>query len=180
MSLKNIEFVQCVDNGLLHYKQGMELRLFNENSKAAIHTIIEIVREEYPAAYTRLNKLYGSHPHPQYLVARRFAKCNLSLFDSVSDIDGDGKMHLEFVPCPLRGECLDEGVICRPKPNTSFSDRHLEVIGLIAKGLTDVQVGDRLYISPLTVKVHVKAMLKLSGATNRTALVDYCRAKNLI
>ena len=50
----------------------------------------------------------------------------------------------------------------------TLSEREIEVLRLAADGLTNRQIGDRLYLSPHTVARHiVNARLKL-GAANRT------------
>jgi DNA-binding CsgD family transcriptional regulator len=50
---------------------------------------------------------------------------------------------------------------------SSLSTRELQVLGLVAEGLTNPQIGRRLYISPKTVSVHVSAVLAKIGAANR-------------
>lgn len=174
------EFVQCVDSGQLHYKHGDQLRLFTENSKLIIAEVNVIVKEKYPIAWAALCRQYDKLPKSAYLKSRRFAKCNLSLFDSKMDIDANGVMTLEFVPCPLRGECFDEGIICCPTPNTALSKRQLEVAGLVDKGLSDIEIADILCISVLTVKTHIKNMLKITSTSNRRELARYCRTEKLI
>jgi DNA-binding CsgD family transcriptional regulator len=50
----------------------------------------------------------------------------------------------------------------------SLTPRELQVLELIAEGLTNPQIGQRLFISPKTASVHVSAILAKIGATNRT------------
>lgn len=50
----------------------------------------------------------------------------------------------------------------------SLTSRELQVLALVAEGLTNSQIGARLFISPKTVSVHVSAVLTKTGATNRT------------
>lgn len=52
-----------------------------------------------------------------------------------------------------------------------LTDREREVMGLVALGLSNEEIGQRLYMSPATAKTHVsRAMLKL-GARDRAQLV---------
>lgn len=176
----SIEFLQCVDNGQLLYRNGDKLVLFTKNSKCIIKVVNDIVKERFPTTWQRLCKLYDTHPHNSFLKARRFAKCNFSLLDSVPDIAIDGSVNLEFVQCPLRGECEDEGIICSPKAFSILSSRQLDVVRLIDQGLKDQVIGDRLFISPLTVKTHVKHMLEITKCSNRTELAHFCRTHNFI
>lgn len=49
----------------------------------------------------------------------------------------------------------------------ALTPRELQVLELVAEGLTNPQIGRRLYISPKTASVHVSAILAKIGATNR-------------
>jgi DNA-binding NarL/FixJ family response regulator len=52
-----------------------------------------------------------------------------------------------------------------------LTDREREVVALVARGLSNEEIGKRLYMSPATAKTHVnRAMVKL-GARDRAQLV---------
>lgn len=51
-----------------------------------------------------------------------------------------------------------------------ITNREVDVLGLLAEGLTNREIGRRLYISPRTVKSHVEHLLTKSGAANRAQL----------
>lgn len=46
--------------------------------------------------------------------------------------------------------------------------RQQEILGLIAKGLTNAQIAQRLFLSESTVKQHLRATYKVLGVSNRT------------
>jgi DNA-binding CsgD family transcriptional regulator len=48
-----------------------------------------------------------------------------------------------------------------------LTPRELEVLKLLGAGATNVQIGDRLYMSPKTASVHVSAILRKLGVTGR-------------
>ena len=50
---------------------------------------------------------------------------------------------------------------------SSLTPRERQVLALVAEGLTNPQIGQRLFISPKTASVHVSAILAKIGATNR-------------
>ncbi len=52
--------------------------------------------------------------------------------------------------------------------DASLTRRELQVLELVADGLTNPQIGERLFISPKTASVHVSAILVKIGAANRT------------
>ena len=56
-------------------------------------------------------------------------------------------------------------------PASSLSSREQQVLGLLARGLTDRQVAEELVIARKTVEKHVGAVLRKTGTTSRTAAV---------
>lgn len=50
---------------------------------------------------------------------------------------------------------------------SALTARELQVLALVAEGLTNPQIGERLFISPKTASVHVSAILAKIGAANR-------------
>jgi LuxR family maltose regulon positive regulatory protein len=49
-----------------------------------------------------------------------------------------------------------------------LSARELEVLDLVAQGLSNQQIAERLFLSLHTVKTHLKNLLGKLGVTNRT------------
>jgi two-component system, NarL family, response regulator LiaR len=54
-----------------------------------------------------------------------------------------------------------------PKPGSDLSKRELEVLALIAEGLSNEEIAERLVISPSTARQHVSACILKLGASNR-------------
>lgn len=52
-----------------------------------------------------------------------------------------------------------------------LTNREKEVLELLAKGYTNPEIAQMLYISPHTVKAHVAAILKKLNAKNRLLAV---------
>ena len=71
----------------------------------------------------------------------------------------------------------------RPGPVRSLealTDREREVVGLVAAGLSNREIGERLVVSPATAKTHVsRAMVKL-GARDRAQLVVFAFESGLV
>lgn len=61
-----------------------------------------------------------------------------------------------------------------------ISARELEVLQLVAQGLSNQVVGQRLFISPVTVKTHVHNILGKLQAKNRTQAVHRARTMGLL
>ncbi|GAA4735953.1 response regulator transcription factor [Phytohabitans rumicis] len=65
----------------------------------------------------------------------------------------------------------DDSPQATPEALRALTDREREVLGLVAAGLSNDDIAERLVLSPLTAKTHVnRAMMKL-GARDRAQLV---------
>jgi NarL family two-component system response regulator LiaR len=58
-----------------------------------------------------------------------------------------------------------------PKPGADLTYREHDVLGLLAHGLTNTQIGAQLSISRATVKFHVSSILSKLGVVSRTEAV---------
>jgi DNA-binding CsgD family transcriptional regulator len=63
---------------------------------------------------------------------------------------------------------------------TRLSARELEVLKLVAEGLTDSQVAQRLYLSPRTVGHHLRRAYRKLGVSSRTAALREASGRGLI
>jgi DNA-binding NarL/FixJ family response regulator len=68
-------------------------------------------------------------------------------------------------------------------PTTALADltsREREVMTLVAEGLTNAEVGARLFMSPATARTHVSRILTRPGARDRTQLVVMAYESGLV
>jgi DNA-binding NarL/FixJ family response regulator len=56
----------------------------------------------------------------------------------------------------------------RRSPAAGLTDRERQVLDLVAEGLTNGQIAERLFISRKTASVHVSAILRKLGVASRT------------
>ena len=61
-----------------------------------------------------------------------------------------------------------------------LSPRELEVLRLVARGLTDAEVGVRLFISPRTVARHLQSIYNKLGVNSRTAAAAFAYERGLL
>ena len=54
------------------------------------------------------------------------------------------------------------------EPGSDLTVRQLEILALMAEGLTNNEIADRLYLSPYTVRNHVSEILSKLGTSTRT------------
>lgn len=62
---------------------------------------------------------------------------------------------------------------CESPPAIVLSDRELEIVNLIAEGLTNQQIADQLEIKKRTVDNHISNILNKTSTDNRVALVRW-------
>jgi DNA-binding NarL/FixJ family response regulator len=60
-----------------------------------------------------------------------------------------------------------------PQDNQTLSDRELQVLELVASGLTNQEISEKLDISKRTVDNHISNILTKTATDNRVALVRW-------
>lgn len=66
------------------------------------------------------------------------------------------------------------------KPDADISKRELEILQLIAKGFTNQEISDKLFISLRTVEGHKTNLIQKTGSKNIVNLLIYAMKNNLI
>jgi DNA-binding CsgD family transcriptional regulator len=54
-----------------------------------------------------------------------------------------------------------------------LSDREREILSLVAEGMTNREIGEALYLSPLTVRTHLERIFAKLGVRTRTAAAAF-------
>ena len=67
-----------------------------------------------------------------------------------------------------------------PKGTAGLSEREQEVLRLVAEGLTDAQVAEKLYLSPRTVGWHLRSVYRKLGVPSRAAAAKAAVERSLI
>ena len=144
--------------------------------------MFRVIDEQYPDAMKALRETYaeaaGEIRYFQYLIVRRFIKCNFSNIDDKFDIDEE-RLVFEYVPCPLRGECLLEGQVCKPRFSSSLSVAELRVLELLFKGVPKLLIAEKLYISQYTVENHIKHAYKKLSVHSEAEFVKYAESHGM-
>ena len=61
-----------------------------------------------------------------------------------------------------------------------LTDRERDVLALVARGLSNAEIGGQLYVSPATVKTHVARILTKLGARDRAQLIVIAYESRLV
>ncbi|MGO4596174.1 response regulator [Terrabacter sp. 2RAF25] len=67
-----------------------------------------------------------------------------------------------------------------PASLTGLTERETEVLVLVARGLSNQEIGAELYVTPATAKTHVGRLLMKLGARDRTQLVVMAYESGLV
>jgi len=65
-------------------------------------------------------------------------------------------------------------------PHTSFSEREKEVLGLIAQGLTNNEISEKLFISKRTVEGHRQSLIAKTNTKNTATLIRLAVLSGLV
>lgn len=165
----------------------------NAPAPAAAVTLCRAIVAEGHGKYERAAGLFGStasawraipRPYDASLTLERQGRCLLAagnheqalavLTDTEKDLrelgarwDADRVAHLlrqhgvEIVRTWRRG---------RRGFGDQLSPRELEVVALVARGMTNREVGEALFLSPKTVDRHLRSAMRKLGASSRTAV----------
>lgn len=67
----------------------------------------------------------------------------------------------------------------KANPADSLTKREKEILALIAKGLTDKEIADKVFLSPLTVITHRKNILSKLGLKNKVEIARFAMENGL-
>ena len=74
---------------------------------------------------------------------------------------------------------LDVSIAVSPQPD-SLSAREVQILGLVANGLSNREIGEALTISEHTAANHIRSILRKTGCTNRTEAASYAHRRGLV
>ncbi|MBD5312484.1 MAG: helix-turn-helix transcriptional regulator [Bacteroides sp.] len=175
------EFYICDDR--LYVMTDGKSEEVTEKSRELIDEMLTRIETYYPEALKALNECYAKSSrnvsYYNYLRVRRFLRCNFAQLDTTEHDDDDGVFNFERVPCPLRGECPHEGVICMPRFDSRISAAEERVMRLYLRdGDTEI-IAETLYLSVHTVRNHIKAAYTKLGVHSRAEFIAYASRHHL-
>jgi predicted ATPase/DNA-binding CsgD family transcriptional regulator len=162
MALQTAIYLQV--SALSAGSQGQALRL------ARLWGASETLRESIGSRLTPAERsLYEPH------IAAARARANQDSWEMAWS-EGRAMASDEAVEYALRTEESPDS----QKGKAVLTGRELEILRLVADGLTDPQVADRLYISPRTVGFHLRSIYRKLGVPSRAAAAREAARRSLI
>jgi DNA-binding NarL/FixJ family response regulator len=104
------------------------------------------------------------------------------LLDAIRTVHDGGALLAPSVTRTLISEFVASGHrTVTPHPQLDqLTARETEIVGLVAEGLSNQEIAERLFLSPATARTHVsRAMIKL-GARDRAQLVVFAYQSGLV
>jgi DNA-binding CsgD family transcriptional regulator/tetratricopeptide (TPR) repeat protein len=153
---------------------GVVAAAAGEGETARSHLEIAIEVERAMGAWTWL-------AHSQYALGKL-------LVEAGGDDRTDGRQLLreagslaERIGMPtLLGRIRSEGGLrARPPAPDGLSPRELQILRLVAKGLSNREIGEQLVVSEHTAANHVRSILRKTGCANRTEAAAYAYGRGL-
>jgi DNA-binding NarL/FixJ family response regulator len=97
-------------------------------------------------------------------------------------------------PCPQSGpsstrsksRLCQRGEVPTTTPSSAaehpagLTSREVEVLGLVAEGLTNAEVAQRLYLSPRTIQRHLNSIYHKLGVGSRTAATRFALEHSIV
>lgn len=105
------------------------------------------------------------------------------IVDSVRETASGGRFFCGQILNTIRKESIDVNDLELTEFNceaVSITERELEIITLIAEGYTNVEIAEKLFLSPHTVNTHRKNILQKLGVNNTAAIVMYAVKTQLV
>ena len=181
MPLTDTEFFSY--EGEVWIRQDGILFRLTESNTDVIDYMIELVSTFYPKAYTALCNTYKGCAmnkwYYRFRIVSRFIRCNFAQLDNIPDISDNSRCSFEFVPCPLRGECKLECVVCRPEFDHKLSAAELPVMHLWFDGKSPDEIAEQLCLSPHTIHNHIRHAYERTGVHSRGEFIKYATQNNL-
>lgn len=158
---------------------GGTVRRFEDLSEDVL-LVIEKQMRRYPAKLREIGKM-GITDRRESI--KQFLVCNYGGFDNHADMVDNRLMPTEYWPCPKRGTCAHEGILCdKFKTDTGeyLNKREIQVLKLIAAGFLDKEIAEQMGgISVHTVTTYTQNIRRKTGLSRKPDLTLYAHQKNL-
>lgn len=104
------------------------------------------------------------------------------LLFSLKHVHAGGK----YICAELSIRMLDKLILSAGQPDigirqkVDFSNREIEILHLIAEGLTNVEMSEKLFISKRTIEGHRQSLIEKTGSRNTAALIRYAVLSGIV
>ena len=93
---------------------------------------------------------------------------------------GQALAEREPMPEPKPALTAPSSAAAAPPSHAGLTAREMDVLRLLAQGLTSAQIAERLVIGLVTVNAHVRSIYSKLGVTSRAAATRYALEHHLL
>ena len=168
LSDSSIEFF-TQDNKVKAFSQG-KIRDFYDVPFTSLLILREALEKD-SAADTVLKEW---HPESEMKRMEKFVSCRFGGLDFKPDIKDLELQSGEYWPCPLRGVCRGEGIVCKPLEynGSALSQKEIKLIQLLPTSLTNEALADQVKLPMGTFNLFKKELYKkLNVQTKQEAVL---------
>ncbi|WP_409250713.1 response regulator [Bacillus sp. SCS-153A] len=146
--------------------------------------VTKILKQQYPHIKVLMLTM---HSHEEYFMAAIKEGADGYLLK-----DAPSEQVVEAVRTVFQGESVIHPSLTRKlltfhqqnqrqdKDDNSLTEREREVLGCLVEGLSNKEIGKRLYVSDKTVKIHVSNIFKKLNVKSRSQVVIYAVQNKLV
>jgi len=106
--------------------------------------------------------------HPEIAKALQAAAGGLTVFDP--------RVHATLLAATAASAMPEPAAA--PPPD-GLTDREAEILGLIARGMTNPEIAAQLFLSNHTIKTHISRIFAKTGSRDRAAAIGYAHRHNI-
>lgn len=94
----------------------------------------------------------------------------------------EAEAHALRAEAEARSAAMTASAVCLPPPDLGpdLTPREQDVLILLSDGLSNAQIGDRLFLSPRTVEKYVSSLLRKTDTSNRSELLRFAISHHLV
>jgi DNA-binding CsgD family transcriptional regulator/tetratricopeptide (TPR) repeat protein len=131
-----------------------------------------------------LNRQMGAQTwlaHTAYEYGRMLLRRGSDRDRAAELLDDAGRLAEQIGMAALLGRLRGLGAGSRPSaPPDGLSHREVQILGLVAQGLSNREIGAALVISEHTAANHIRSILRKTGCANRTEAASYAHRHGLV
>lgn len=152
--------------------------------------LMDVVMKDRSSGLEAAGRIKKNHPEIKVVIMTSMPEVSFIERAKAAGVDsfwykeGDGEGILDIMERTMKGErvypAATPTVILGNIASTELTPTELDVLRELTRGASNAEIGEKLFISPITVRSHVSNMLAKTGFANRTELAIRARLEGLV
>ncbi len=152
--------------------------------------LMDVVMQDRSNGLEAAERIKKSHPEIKMIIMTSMPevsyieRARAAGVDSFWYKEGSGESVLDVMNRTMAGESVYPDTTPTVRlgniASTELTNAELEVLRELTRGSSNVEIGEKLFISPTTVRSHISNMLAKTGFANRTELAIKARLEGLV